>query len=146
MGTTDDSAQNLQNKAFELLGASERAIGAVEVAALFVRSGIRRPADDLPRIQKMLDHANVLIGAWVGDRLIGIARGFSDFSYCCYLSDLAVDRDFQRSGIGRALVHYIRQRLGDHVMIVLLSSPEAEDYYPHLGFERASNAWKLPRR
>jgi GNAT superfamily N-acetyltransferase len=115
------------------------------VAAVFRRSGIRRPVDDLPRIQKMFDHADLTMTVWDGERLVGIGRAITDFSYCCYLSDLAVDRDYQRQGIGRAMISRIRDYLGGEVMLLLLSAPEAMDYYPHIGFEKADNAWIIHR-
>jgi hypothetical protein len=58
--------------------------------------GERRPVTDTERIQKMLDHANVMITAWSGDQLVGISRAVTDFSFCCYLSDLAVDEEYQQ--------------------------------------------------
>ena len=116
------------------------------VAAVFRRSGIRRPVEDLARIQKMLDHTDLTLTVWDGERLVGIGRAITDFSYCCYLSDLAVDRDYQRQGIGRAMISRIRDYLGGEVMLLLLSAPEAMTYYPHIGFERADNAWIIHRR
>jgi GNAT superfamily N-acetyltransferase len=120
-------------------------VSAEMVAAVFRSSGIRRPVDDLPRIQKMLDHADLTVTVWDGERLVGIGRVLTDFSYCCYLSDLAVDLDYQRQGIGRAMVSPIRAHLGREVMILLLAAPEAMAYYPHIGFEKADNAWIIHR-
>ncbi len=94
----------------------------------------------------MIEHANLLVGAWVGDLLVGVARGLTDFSYCCYLSDLAVDRAYQKKGIGRALMDQIRRQLSDEITILLLAAPEAKDYYKGLGFEWAESAWRIPRR
>ena len=124
----------------------EREIDPAAVADLFRRSGIRRPVDDLDRIGRMIEHANLILCAWDGEKIVGIARALSDFSYCCYLSDLAVDRAYQRQGIGKGLVDRIKEIVGEEVMILLLSAPEAESYYPHLGFEKAENAWRIPRR
>ncbi len=124
----------------------EREIDPAAVADLFRRSGIRRPVDDLDRIGRMIEHANLILCAWDGEKLIAIARALTDFSYCCYLSDLAFDRAYQRQGIGKGLVDRIKEIVGEEVMILLLSAPEAESYYPHLGFEKAENAWRIPRR
>lgn len=124
----------------------EREIDPAAVADLFRRSGIRRPVDDLDRISRMIEHANLILCAWDGEKIVAIARALTDFSYCCYLSDLAVDRAYQRQGIGKGLVDRIKEIVGEEVMILLLSAPEAESYYPHLGFEKAENAWRIPRR
>lgn len=121
------------------------ALDAAEVAALFDDSGIRRPTQDLARIATMFAHANLVISARQGERLIGVARALTDFSYCCYLSDLAVAREFQRSGVGRELVRRVREQIGPQSMLLLLSAPEAMEYYPRLGFERVENAFLIRR-
>lgn len=119
---------------------------AKEVVDVFVRSGIHRPTDDLERIQQMLDHANLTITAWDGKKLIGIARSLTDFCYCCYLSDLAVDKEYQRSGIGQELIEQTRTRLSEQVSLILLSAPTAMSYYPYVGFDKADNAWIIRRK
>ncbi len=115
------------------------------LAALFDKSGIRRPTGDLERLRRMIAHANLTVTARDGERLVGIARALTDFSYCCYLSDLAVDCDYQHQGIGRALVHRVRAEIGEEAALLLLSAPEAMAYYPKLGFEAAGNAWIIKR-
>ena len=110
------------------------------------RSGFaeRRPVDDFECIRDMVANANLLATAWHGAQLIGVARSVTDFAYCCYLSDLAVDEKFQKSGIGRQLIHETRRRLGPRCRIVLLAAPKAVDYYPKVGFTRHDSAWVLP--
>lgn len=112
---------------------------------LLERSGLaaRRPVDDRACIVAMLEHTNLLVTAWHDDRLIGVARSITDFGYCCYLSDLAVDRDYQRRGIGRELIDHTRRQLGPRARIILLSAPAAADYYPHIGFSQHTSAWIL---
>jgi GNAT superfamily N-acetyltransferase len=117
-----------------------------QLADLFTRSGIRRPTGDLPRLGRMLTHASLLVTAWDGDRLIGVARSLTDFSYCCYLSDLAVDREYQKAGVGGRLVELTRDAIGDDCMLLLLSAPEAMGYYPKLGMEPVSNGWIFHRK
>ena len=126
--------------------ARDLPISPQQLGSVFARSGIRRPTGDPARLAKMIEHANLLAGAWIGDVLVGVARGLTDFSYCCYLSDLAVDRDYQRMGIGKALLDHIRKQLSDDVMILLVAAPEAKDYYKPLGFEWVEGAWRIPRR
>jgi GNAT superfamily N-acetyltransferase len=121
-------------------------ITEVGLADLFVRSGIRRPVDDLPRIAKMIQHANLIITAWSGDRLVGVARSLTDFTFCCYLSDLAVDLAFQKQGIGKELVRLTKAAVGDDSMLLLLAAPEAAEYYPKIGMDAVTNGWILPRR
>jgi predicted N-acetyltransferase YhbS len=93
----------------------------------------------------MLDNSNLIISAWDGNKLVGIARALTDFNYCCYLSDLAVDRDYQNLGIGKKLVARLKSELSDQVAILLLAAQTATEYYPKLGFEKANNAWIILR-
>ena len=105
----------------------------------------RRPVDDPDCIADMLNYANLTVTAWEDDVLVGVARSVTDFSYCCYLSDLAVDRRYQRKGIGQELISRTQAQLGPRCKIVLLSAPAAADYYPHIGMEKHPQAWVLAR-
>ena len=68
--------------------------------------GERRPVQDRARIEGMITNSNLVVTAWVGDELVGIARSMTDFYYACYLSDLAVSREYQATGIGKELEVY----------------------------------------
>jgi GNAT superfamily N-acetyltransferase len=105
--------------------------------------GKRRPVDD-PRIMSdMLSHANLVVTAWDGALLIGIARTLTDFSYVGYLADLAVRASHQRQGIGIELIDRTRQKMGPRSMLVLLAAPKAVEYYPNIGFTKHESAWTL---
>lgn len=114
-----------------------------EVIELYRAStlGARRPLDDRERMRAMLDLANLVISAWDGPRMVGIARSLSDYAYCTYLSDIAVDVAYQRRGIGRELIRRTRQ-LGGRATVVLFAAPAAVDYYPRIGFKPGSG-WVL---
>lgn len=118
---------------------------AADVAAVFAASGIRRPIHDLARIGRMFANADLVVSAWHEGRLVGVCRALTDFSYCCYLSDLAVDGEFQERGIGRQLIAHVRSAIGEEVALLLLSAPEAMDYYPKIGFENVGNAFLIKR-
>jgi GNAT superfamily N-acetyltransferase len=106
--------------------------------------GERRPVANRERIASMLRHSNLLCTAWAGERLVGVARSVTDFSYCCYLSDLAVDVAFQGRGVGTRLIQVTQERLDPQCMIVLLAAPKAEAYYPRIGMTQHRSAWMLP--
>jgi ribosomal protein S18 acetylase RimI-like enzyme len=124
---------------------STRKISKAEFVDLLKRSTLaeRRPVDNSKCVKAMLDHADLICTAWDGPKLVGVARSLTDFEYCCYLSDLAVDVAYQRLGIGKELIRFTRSKLGKGAMIILLSAPKAEAYYPHIGFEPRSG-WLLP--
>ncbi|MBA3559537.1 MAG: GNAT family N-acetyltransferase [Gemmatimonadaceae bacterium] len=104
----------------------------------------RRPVDDAKAIAAMLQHGNLLCTAWAGERLVGLARSVTDFEYCCYLSDLAVDASYQKQGSGRELIRVTQSRLGGRTKLILLAAPTAVEYYPRLGFEAHRSAWLIP--
>jgi len=120
-------------------------LAAADVAAVFDASGIRRPTKDLARIERMFANANLVISAWHENKLVGVCRALTDFSYCCYLSDLAVDKTYQKYGIGSELIARIQETIGDEVALILLSSPEAMKFYPKLGFEKVENGFIIKR-
>jgi len=103
----------------------------------------RRPVDDRDCLAGMLRHADLLVTAWEQDLLVGVARSVTDFNYCCYLSDLAVDQAYQQTGIGRELIRRTREQLGSGCMVILLSAPAATAYYPRIGFRPHDSAWVL---
>ena len=107
--------------------------------------GERRPVGDLDCIKGMLENSNLIISAWDGSKLIGIARSMTDFHYACYLSDLAVAQTHQRKGIGLRLQQITQDQLQPRCKLILISAPAANDYYPSLGYEPSSRCWVLPR-
>lgn len=107
----------------------------------------RRPVDDSTTIAGMLAHADVIVTARDSQRLvIGVSRAITDFSYCTYLSDLAVDVAWQRRGIGRELIRRTHVAAGLNTNLILLAAPKAETYYPHIGMLHHSSCWRIPRQ
>jgi len=99
--------------------------------------------DDRTIFAGMLRHANLVISAWDGEKLVGISRSMTDFGYVAYLADLAVDVDYQRLGIGKSLIAETRKRMGPRSSIVLLAAPAAHGYYGKIGFALHDSAWRL---
>lgn len=124
----------------------EKDLGTEEFIDVLKRSTLaeRRPVDEPERIQNMLRHGNLVITARYNGRLVGVARSLSDFTYCTYLSDLAVDVEFQKQGIGRALIQHTRQAAPDATLI-LLAAPKAVEYYPRIGMTRFDQCYLLKK-
>jgi ribosomal protein S18 acetylase RimI-like enzyme len=123
-------------------------IGPDEFIDLLVRSTLaeRRPVAEPETIRGMLEHAEVIITARIGERLVGISRAITDSSFCTYLSDLAVDQDYQRRGIGKELIRLTHEAAGFNTMLILLSAPLARTYYPHIGMQSHDSCWIIPRQ
>lgn len=107
----------------------------------------RRPVDDAATIAGMLSHADIIISARNNSgELIGVSRAITDYHYCTYLADLAVDETYQRQGIGRELVRRTHETAGLGTSLILLSAPAARDYYPHIGMRQHDSCWVIDRR
>jgi GNAT superfamily N-acetyltransferase len=118
-----------------------------EFISVLVRStlGERRPVDETERIKQMIERADLIVTARVEGKLIGVSRALTDFAFCTYLSDLAVDEAFQRRGIGRELIRRTHEAAGLDTTLILLAAPKAQTYYPHVGLTRHESCWTIPR-
>jgi GNAT superfamily N-acetyltransferase len=131
----------------EILFEIEPGLSVAEFVDVLERSSLaeRRPVADLKRIGTMLENADIIVTARAGGVLVGVARSVTDFSYCCYLSDLAVDRQWQGRGIGTALMARTKtaahEDFGDGVRCILLSAPAAIGFYEKVGLERHPNCF-----
>jgi GNAT superfamily N-acetyltransferase len=105
----------------------------------------RRPVDEAAVIAGMLAHADLIVTARSTDGLlIGVSRAITDFSYCTYLSDLAVDAKYQGRGIGRELIRRTHEAAGLATRLILLAAPAAATYYPHVGMTQHNSCWMIP--
>jgi ribosomal protein S18 acetylase RimI-like enzyme len=134
-----------------VLYARESALDVAEFRRVLVASGLgaTRPIDDLPRLEAMLAAANLVVTARLAEParpLVGVARAVTDFTWCCYLSELAVSASAQGLGIGRALLNEVRQQLGPTVSLVLFSMPEAVGFYERAEMARFPDAFWYQRQ
>ncbi len=122
-------------------------VSAEQFKELLIKStlGERRPIDDQECLKGMLTNSNLMITAWDDEKLVGIARSMTDFHYACYLSDLAVDKKYQREGIGKRLQSLTQEQLGPKCKLILIAAPAANLYYEHIGFTNNQRCWILNR-
>ena len=126
----------------------ERTLDPDEFIDVLVRSTLaeRRPVDQPDVIQEMLTHADIFVTARVDDLLVGVSRAISDFSYCTYLSDLAVDQEHQGRGIGRELIRRTHEAGGLDTHLILIAAPKSRTYYPHIGMQHQDSCWVIQRQ
>jgi GNAT superfamily N-acetyltransferase len=124
---------------------TEPGLSVEEFIALLARTslGERRPLNDVARMERMLREADILLTARDEGRLVGVSRALTDHAYCTYLSDLAVDEDWQRRGIGRELLRRTHEEAGLHTSLILIAAPAARDYYPHIGMTAHDSCWMI---
>ena len=107
--------------------------------------GERRPVNDRDCMEGMVKNSNLIVTAWDGEKLVGIARSVTDFHYACYLSDLAVHKNYQKKSIGKELQTITQEQLGPKCKLILIAAPAANAYYEHIGFTNSSRCWVLDR-
>ena len=105
----------------------------------------RRPIEDRECMAGMISNSNLTVSAWQNGSLIGIARSVTDFYYACYLSDLAVNRAHQKTGVGKRLQILTQEQLGPKCKLILIAAPTANEYYDHIGFTNNPCCWVLDR-
>lgn len=125
----------------------EQDLSAVEFIDILCRSRLseRRPIHEAVTIEKMLSNADIIVTARSDRQLVGVSRAITDFAYCTYLSDLAVDCEVQSQGIGRTLIQKTHQIAGLGSSLILLSAPTAASYYPHIGMTSHQSCWITAR-
>lgn len=131
----------------EIAYGLEPSLTAGEFIDVLTRSTLaeRRPVDRPDTIAGMLAYADLIVTARdPSGLLVGISRAISDFNYCTYVSDLAVDEAFQGRGIGRELIRRTHEAAGRHTTLILLAAPKAETYYPHIGMQPHHSCWRIP--
>lgn len=104
--------------------------------------GERRPIHDFERINQMLQYANLIATAREEGKLVGVARALTDFAFCTYLSDLAVDERYQKQGIGKELIRIIKNH-APKAKLILLAAPKAIHYYPKIGMSQWEHCYVL---
>lgn len=129
-----------------ILYACEPDLSVSEFAQVLRESGLDaiRPVDDEARLQRMITGAGLVMTARrdvEGKPLVGVARSVTDFSWCAYLSDLAVSSKAQGLGIGQGLIDATRRALGPEVSLMLASVPDAVGFYERIGMNRISDAF-----
>lgn len=123
-------------------------LSAEESRAILLASTLaeRRPVNDPQRLDRMLRQADVIVTARDERRLVGVSRAITDFNYCCYLSELAVDVAYQRQGIGKRLIAETHKTAGELTSLVLVAAPAAEAYYPRIGMQQRPSCWTVRRK
>lgn len=122
----------------------ENDLSVEEFRSVLIRStlGERRPVDETERLEAMVKNANLIVTARDEDKLVGVARSLTDFQYCTYLSDLAVDQNYQKQGIGKGLIRRTKLETSK-AKLILLAAPAAIPYYPKIGMTQYEYCYYL---
>lgn len=103
------------------------------VSETLQRVGMAHHAPEIHKKAFEASHTTVFI--YDGGRLIGFGRAISDGAYQAAVYDVAVIPEFQKQGIGTAIMKKILDRLAS-CNVLLYASPGKEEFYETLGFRK----------
>ena len=128
--------------------ARETNIDLQDVLTVLHDSGLgkHRPVGDRKRMATIIAQSSLIVGARFDGKLIGYARAVTDGAFVCYLVDLAVAKEHQRTGVGRKLVAELHRQAGDFCSIIVRTVPDATEFYARLGFRKLDDAYVITRK
>ncbi|MBR6706225.1 MAG: GNAT family N-acetyltransferase [Clostridia bacterium] len=76
--------------------------------------------------------------------LVGMLFALTDFAYWLYVTDLGVDRDYTRRGIGKRLLRTAHQLAGGEkdIAVYLVANENAVPFYEKYGMKKADDVMK----
>ncbi len=92
--------------------------------------------DDVNKLKRAINNSLLVITAWENEKLVGLIRTVGDKESISYIQDLLVLKEYQRCGIGKALVREVQKLTKNIRMTVLLTdeSKKTRKFYESLGF------------
>lgn len=98
------------------------------------------------RIPKLLKNASISLAAKdENGKIVGVLLGLTDFSYWLYVTDLGVDRNFTRQGIGRKLMKAALEAAGGSkdIAVYLIANENAVPFYESIGMKKADDVMQF---
>ena len=73
--------------------------------------------------------------------IVGVLFGLTDYAYWLYITDLGVDRAYERQGIGKQLMKTAHDLAGGekNIAVYLIANENAVPFYEKLGMEKADD-------
>lgn len=94
---------------------------------------------DWDTLTASLDGSTIGVVAVSGGQTIGMGRVVGDGVKYFAIQDLVIDPEFQRAGIGEALLRRLLELIGElapsQASVTLFASPEGESLYAKVGFQ-----------
>ena len=94
------------------------------------------------RIEKLVDIVSIsLIARNENNTVVGVLFGLTDFAYWLYVTDLGVDRAYERQGIGKQLMKTAHKIAGGEkdIALYLIANEDAVPFYEKLGMKKADD-------
>ena len=110
-----------------------------EVLTLYNSVGWENYTHDPVMLKNAYQHSLCIMSAYVEEKLAGIIRVVGDGYSIVYIRDLIVHPDYQKKGIGTALINAIFEKYQNVYQIVLLSDEDNVGFYKKTGFKKVSD-------
>ncbi len=94
------------------------------------------------RISKLVNNVTIsLIARNENDLIVGVLFGLTDYVYWLYVTDLGVDRNYERRGIGKQLMETAHDIAGGEkdIAVYLIANENAVPFYEKLGMKKADD-------
>ncbi len=94
------------------------------------------------RIEKLVNNVQLSLVARNKDELIvGVLFGLTDYAYWLYVTDLGVDRSYERQGIGKLLMQTAHEKAGGEtdIAVYLIANENAVTFYEKLGMKKSTS-------
>jgi len=107
-----------------------------QIVDLYSSAGWINYTNNLPMLEQALKNSLKIFAAFHRDKLIGIIRVVGDGYSIIYIQDIIVLPEYQRQGIGKALIGEVDNSYGEAYQKVLLTddSPQSKGFYENCGF------------
>lgn len=129
----------------EIIHIREERIDAAEYVEFLKRTnlGSQYPKERFPqRIQKLVENVSISLAARTeSGLLVGVLFGLTDYAYWLYVTDLGVDRHYERRGIGKRLMKAAHEKAGGEkdIAVYLIANEDAIPFYEKLGMKKAED-------
>jgi GNAT superfamily N-acetyltransferase len=121
----------------EVLTHRERPIPAKSVQELYDHVGWRRRGTEEGIAQALV--TGPAVGAWDGERLVGLARALSDGHLSAYVEDVMIHERYRRSGVGDRIMARLLEEVGDVETVILFCEPSLSKFYEKSGFRKTTD-------
>lgn len=110
-----------------------------EILALYSSVGWTNYTDNPDRLERAYENSLVKIGAFDDGRLIGVIRAIGDGETILFIQDILVYPEYQRRGIGTALMRVVMERYASVYQLELLTdnTEKTVRFYQSLGLVKA---------
>ena len=100
------------------------------------------------RVARLLKNATISLAARnESGILVGVLLGLTDYAYWLYVTDLGVDRAYERQGIGSELMRTAHELAGGekNIAVYLIANEEAIPFYEKLGMKKSDEVMEYNR-